>query len=291
LAAADPGNTRAARDLTVSLNNVGRVAMAAGRLDDADAAYTESLTIARRLAGADPGNAQAARDVSVSLVRLAELAERRHGEGSVEAQQRWRDVVDVRDDMDARGWITPADRGAVSAIHAKAASGDQGREGGTQPAPGGFTGADLVGNPAAADFQATANSSDLGSDTPLALDDSFFAHVGLAALPSEPRAELVAHIVETLQERVGTLIAADLTDAQLDEFEQFMESGDQTAALTWLETNAPDYQAVTRSTLDELKAELRANADHILAAARVPPSRSRFRRAFNRLLHRRNRRP
>jgi hypothetical protein len=290
LAAADPGNAQAARDVSVSLNNVGQVAVAAGRLGDADTAYTEMLDIARRLAAADPGNAEAARDVMVSLVRLAELAERQYGEGSAQAQQGWRDVVDVLDQMDARGWITPADRGFAAQFRAKAAGGGHRRAGGTSPSPVGFTGADRVGNPEAAASQFTAETAQAGSDTPLALDDAFLADVGLADLPADQRAELVAHIIDTLQERVGTRLAAGLTDAQLAEFERLMESGDQAAALTWLETNAPDYQTVTRSTLDELKTELRTNAHQILAAAQVPPSPSRFRRLFSRLPHRRNRR-
>jgi hypothetical protein len=44
------------RDLSVSLDNVGQVARAQGRLEEAQAAYGESLSILRRLAAAFPEN-------------------------------------------------------------------------------------------------------------------------------------------------------------------------------------------------------------------------------------------
>ena len=79
-----------------------------------------SLEIARRLAEADPGNAQAQRDVSVSLWRLAELADREHGEGSVEARTAWQEVVTQFDGMRARGWIVPADEPAEAHARSRA---------------------------------------------------------------------------------------------------------------------------------------------------------------------------
>ena len=74
LAAADPGNAQAARDVSVSLERIGEVAMAAGDLAGARTAYTEMHDTLRRLAAADPGNAQAARDVSMSLNTIGQVA-------------------------------------------------------------------------------------------------------------------------------------------------------------------------------------------------------------------------
>jgi hypothetical protein len=68
LLAANPGNSRLLRDVSVSLNNVGGVEMARGNLDAASAAYAESLRICRGLS--DPQQPQTLRDVSVSLDRV-----------------------------------------------------------------------------------------------------------------------------------------------------------------------------------------------------------------------------
>ena len=75
LAEAMPTNLDAARDVSVSLNNVARLRQ---RTDPAAALalYEESLTIARGLAEAMPTNLDAARDVSVSLNNVARLRQR-----------------------------------------------------------------------------------------------------------------------------------------------------------------------------------------------------------------------
>ena len=59
-AAADPANTQWQRDLSVSHNKLGDVAVAAGDLAAARTAYQASLDIAARLAAADPANTRMA---------------------------------------------------------------------------------------------------------------------------------------------------------------------------------------------------------------------------------------
>ncbi|MBV9011564.1 MAG: CHAT domain-containing protein [Pseudonocardiales bacterium] len=75
-AAADPGNAQAQRDLSVSHNNLGDLAMAVGDSAGAQEHYQAGLEIDQRLAAADPGNAQAQRDLSVSHNNLGDLAMR-----------------------------------------------------------------------------------------------------------------------------------------------------------------------------------------------------------------------
>ena len=104
-------------------------------------------------------------------------------------------------------------------------------------------------------------------DSAAMMDESILAEVGLDTLPKEYRQALLRQVTSTLQKRVGRRIAAGLTDEQMAEFERFMDTGDQEGALAWLESNAPDYQTITRRVLDELKEELRINAPVILAAA------------------------
>jgi tetratricopeptide (TPR) repeat protein len=73
LAAADPGNADWQRDVSVSLEKIGDVRLAAGDRAAALAAYEESLAIMRKLVAADPRNAQWQRDVSVGLNRVGDL--------------------------------------------------------------------------------------------------------------------------------------------------------------------------------------------------------------------------
>ena len=77
LAAADPGNTEWQRDLSVSHNKIGDVAVAAGDLTAARTAYQAGLDIRERLAAADPGNTEWQRDLSVSHNKVGDVRWRR----------------------------------------------------------------------------------------------------------------------------------------------------------------------------------------------------------------------
>ena len=73
-AAADPTNTGWQRDLSLSHDRLGDLAIAVGDLTAAEGSFQAGLAIAQRLAAADPTNAQWQRDLSVIQQRLAGLA-------------------------------------------------------------------------------------------------------------------------------------------------------------------------------------------------------------------------
>lgn len=143
------------------------------------------------------------------------------------------------------------------------------------------------------------------------IDDSLLEELGLATLPKEERDKLLRQIYETLEMRVGMRLAERMSDAQLDEFERFIngdliftegylnqikpnwsqseayvkavqsaQSAAQTAgrqfnenavktefgALTWLETNFPDYKQVVAEELEKLKGEIKADSSKIVEA-------------------------
>jgi len=98
------------------------------------------------------------------------------------------------------------------------------------------------------------------------LDDNLLRELGLGDLPAEDKNKMLAHIYETLELRVGMNLASKMTDAQLDEFEAFIDRNDEEGALQWLETNFPDYKKVVAEELDKLKAEIKGQAPAILQA-------------------------
>ncbi len=75
LAAQDPGNAQAQRDVAVSLGKLGDVKLRAGDRTGALAAYQESLGIARKLAAQDPGNARARSDLVVRLYKISTVVD------------------------------------------------------------------------------------------------------------------------------------------------------------------------------------------------------------------------
>lgn len=97
------------------------------------------------------------------------------------------------------------------------------------------------------------------------LDDNFLRELGLGALPAAEKNKMLSHIYETLEMRVGVRLASGMTDAQLDEFESYINNNDESGALKWLEANFPNYKDVVAEELNKLKEEVKASAPQILA--------------------------
>ena len=74
LAAADPRDAQAQRDLSVSFEKIGNVLLQQGGVQKALEQYRESLTIRKRLAEADPRNFEAQTDLVVSHYKIGRVA-------------------------------------------------------------------------------------------------------------------------------------------------------------------------------------------------------------------------
>jgi tetratricopeptide (TPR) repeat protein len=74
LAEQDPSNAGWQRDLAVAHSRVGGILEAQGRLEPAQAAFEQSLTISRRLAEQDPSNTGWQHDLAVACLRAGRIA-------------------------------------------------------------------------------------------------------------------------------------------------------------------------------------------------------------------------
>lgn len=99
----------------------------------------------------------------------------------------------------------------------------------------------------------------------LKLDNTLLEEIGLAALPNDEKSKMLAHIYETLEMRVGVRLAEQMSDQQLDEFESFINTGDEAGALRWLETTFPSYKQVVADEFEKLKGEIAQVAPQIVA--------------------------
>ncbi len=142
------------------------------------------------------------------------------------------------------------------------------------------------------------------------LDDKFLEDVGLGDLPDDQKKAFLEHFREQLELRVGTKLSEGLSDAQLEEFESFIDRKDdkvtawlstnvpeyeqdqiyqqlragapeqipqnfvlaEYASLKWLGLNRPDYRDVVARTMDDLKAEIIANRDAIIGGDQQQPA-------------------
>jgi len=136
------------------------------------------------------------------------------------------------------------------------------------------------------------------------LDDQFLKDLGLDQMPEEQKQAFLGHIYNELELRVGVKLSEGLSDAQLAEFEAFVDRVDEKvrawvmahspeyqsdpvyqqlktsapqdvdegtllaeyASLKWLNMNRPNYREVVAQVLDGLKKEITANRDAILGA-------------------------
>ncbi len=104
------------------------------------------------------------------------------------------------------------------------------------------------------------------------LDDNLLRELGLGELPADEKNKMLAHIYETLELRVGMTLAEKMTDAQLDEFESYIDRNDEDGALKWLESNFPNYKDTVADELVKLKEEIKLQAPAILGATRAHSS-------------------
>jgi tetratricopeptide (TPR) repeat protein len=73
LAAADPTDAQAQRDLSLSYLKLGHVQLQSGQVTEALRSFEKSLEIRQKLAATDPTNAQAQTDLHVSYDRMAQV--------------------------------------------------------------------------------------------------------------------------------------------------------------------------------------------------------------------------
>ena len=108
------------------------------------------------------------------------------------------------------------------------------------------------------------------------LDNNLLQELGLGSLPPQEKNMMLRHIYKTLELRVGMRLAEQMTNEQLDEFERHMPKPEDSnevkvqkekAALSWLETNFPNYKQVVADQLENLKTEIKQQAPQIVEAS------------------------
>ena len=91
-------------------------------------------------------------------------------------------------------------------------------------------------------------------------DEKFLQEMGLSAMPENEKQKFLDYLQEELEVRIGERISRGLTEVQLNQFDMIT---DQAEATKWLETNRPDYREIVNRTIEEMKAEIRANRKSI----------------------------
>ncbi len=86
------------------------------------------------------------------------------------------------------------------------------------------------------------------------IDDKFLQEIGLGELPREQKEAFKKYFREQLELRVGTELSEGLSDAQLQEFEHFVDRNHKKVQ-EWIQVHAPNY------TEDQVYQQLKSSAE------------------------------
>jgi hypothetical protein len=86
-------------------------------------------------------------------------------------------------------------------------------------------------------------------------------------LEGQDVASLLAHLNETLEERVGAEITEALDDTQLQTLVDLQEKATDEEVGDWLRTNVPEFEQIVQDEIDIALGELAENTDGINEAA------------------------
>lgn len=75
------------------------------------------------------------------------------------------------------------------------------------------------------------------------LDDSLLEELGLGALPEAEKKPFLRQLYEELEKRVGTRLAAGMSDEQISQFERFA-TGDIEYAKSYLDSNVANWMSL-----------------------------------------------
>jgi tRNA uridine 5-carbamoylmethylation protein Kti12 len=96
------------------------------------------------------------------------------------------------------------------------------------------------------------------------IDDKFFEEVGLSDMPADQKTAFAEHLMHELEDRIGSKIAENLSEQQLDEFDKISET-DVESAKNWFANNYPNYTDLVSAEFNNIKSEVLANRGQILA--------------------------
>ena len=98
------------------------------------------------------------------------------------------------------------------------------------------------------------------------LDQELLVSLGLGNLSEKDQKDLLNHMLETLQMRLGLRLTNQMTEEQFNEFQIYADNQDQASTFKWLETNFPNYKEITQNEFDNLCEEVKQSSAAIIAS-------------------------
>ena len=91
------------------------------------------------------------------------------------------------------------------------------------------------------------------------VDDQFLTAMGLGGLPDDQKEEALATILKTLDLSVSQRVSDQLTEEQLGQLDQLLETGTEDQISQWLAQNVHNYQQIIEEEAQKMKDEALAD--------------------------------
>jgi hypothetical protein len=98
----------------------------------------------------------------------------------------------------------------------------------------------------------------------------FLDDIGIE-LPAEEEALFLAHINETLVDRINREMSDELTDEQAGAMFELSAGSDEAAFQDWLKENVSELSRIVRDEIDILLGEIAENADAVMQVSAEEP--------------------
>lgn len=96
------------------------------------------------------------------------------------------------------------------------------------------------------------------------IDNQFLASLGLGNLPEDEKKRMLLDIAENLMAKIGARVESQLSDEQLQAYDDLVQNGNGESIQQWLQANVPDYQSIVNEETDKIRDEIRPQVSSIL---------------------------
>jgi hypothetical protein len=96
-------------------------------------------------------------------------------------------------------------------------------------------------------------------------NDQFFADLGLTNVDPETKQKLTKQLGDLTQQRLSLRLADELSDEQLDKFEEISSSKGEEASFDYVREQLPNFDQIVNQVAAEVKTEFAANLSDLLS--------------------------
>lgn len=93
--------------------------------------------------------------------------------------------------------------------------------------------------------------------------------LGIEDLSKDSQDKILLRVFKTVDIKVGIVLAKNLSDDKLVEFQNIVDKSDQAATETWLAANYPDYKELVEAELEAAISDIKQMSEAVIAKTKT----------------------